>query len=184
MRTLMLGLAATLALAASANATTYVGARTVGAATVDFTIVTDDTLGVLGEDNIVDWKVVVKNNGETATFGGPDSGDDSKVDIFGSAFTATTSGLYFDFSAPGVNYVAFVSDFRQSWCLQTNSCFDQNGPEEIAVAGAFVTNFDRAPRSGLQQLAGVPEPATWAMMLIGFAGVGGAMRSRRPVLAG
>jgi hypothetical protein len=27
--------------------------------------------------------------------------------------------------------------------------------------------------------AGVPEPATWAMMLVGFGGLGGAMRARR-----
>jgi len=37
---------------------------------------------------------------------------------------------------------------------------------------------------GLEQVAvtgtpGVPEPATWAMMLVGFGGLGAAMRSRR-----
>jgi hypothetical protein len=33
-------------------------------------------------------------------------------------------------------------------------------------------------------VAGVPEPATWAMMLLGFGGIGFAMRRRRrPVLA-
>lgn len=31
--------------------------------------------------------------------------------------------------------------------------------------------------------AAIPEPATWAMMILGFAGVGAAMRSRRPALA-
>jgi hypothetical protein len=31
--------------------------------------------------------------------------------------------------------------------------------------------------------AAVPEPATWAMMLLGFAGIGGAMRRKRSVLA-
>jgi hypothetical protein len=28
-------------------------------------------------------------------------------------------------------------------------------------------------------LGAVPEPATWAMMLVGFGGIGAAMRSRR-----
>lgn len=32
-------------------------------------------------------------------------------------------------------------------------------------------------------LTAVPEPATWAMMIAGFAGVGGALRSRRRTLA-
>ena len=27
--------------------------------------------------------------------------------------------------------------------------------------------------------AGVPEPATWAMMLVGFGGLGGLLRRRR-----
>lgn len=31
--------------------------------------------------------------------------------------------------------------------------------------------------------AGVPEPASWAMLIIGFGGVGGAMRRRRRVIA-
>jgi hypothetical protein len=29
----------------------------------------------------------------------------------------------------------------------------------------------------------VPEPATWAMMLLGFAGIGMSLRRRRPTLA-
>jgi len=32
-------------------------------------------------------------------------------------------------------------------------------------------------------VAGVPEPATWAMMLVGFGGLGAAMRSRRRSVA-
>ncbi len=38
-------------------------------------------------------------------------------------------------------------------------------------------------RVSLVQAAAVPEPATWAMMLIGFAGIGLASRRRRRVMA-
>ena len=43
-------------------------------------------------------------------------------------------------------------------------------------AAAF--SLDAAPSAGA-----VPEPATWAMMIIGFGGVGGAMRRRSKVRA-
>ncbi len=47
------------------------------------------------------------------------------------------------------------------------------------VAGSYSGTLNVARVSGA-----VPEPATWAMMLLGFAGVGFAMRRRRqPVLA-
>ncbi|WP_296598169.1 PEPxxWA-CTERM sorting domain-containing protein [Phenylobacterium sp.] len=182
MRSLMLGLAASLALAATADAATYFGHRTVGTAVVDLTIITDDTLGVLTEDNILDWSVKVANNGQTAVFGANDDG--ARLDIGGSAFTADLGGLYFDFGAAGNNYAAFVSAFRQSYCVQSNGCFDYNGPEEIAVAGQFVTNFQIIPQSGRQQIAAVPEPGAWALMLLGFGAAGAMLRDRRRALAG
>jgi PEP-CTERM motif len=37
--------------------------------------------------------------------------------------------------------------------------------------------------TGVVTTAGVPEPATWAMMMIGFGGLGMAMRSRRKLAA-
>ncbi len=38
---------------------------------------------------------------------------------------------------------------------------------------------DFAPQNALLSIAPVPEPATWAMMLLGFAGIGAVMRRRR-----
>ena len=38
---------------------------------------------------------------------------------------------------------------------------------------------DFAPQNALLSITPVPEPSTWAMMLLGFAGIGAAMRRRR-----
>jgi hypothetical protein len=55
----------------------------------------------------------------------------------------------------------------------------------FTVAGPFT--IDISPGFGGVTLAapagGVPEPAAWALMLLGFAGLGGALRSRRRVAA-
>ena len=39
--------------------------------------------------------------------------------------------------------------------------------------GIAMVNFS------VQQAAAVPEPATWAMMLIGFGGIGASLRRRK-----
>lgn len=46
------------------------------------------------------------------------------------------------------------------------------------VSGASTLRISQAPTTGA-----VPEPATWMMMLAGFALTGAAMRRRRPVFA-
>jgi hypothetical protein len=45
----------------------------------------------------------------------------------------------------------------------------------------IIGDFDEsvAFTGSLAQLSGVPEPSTWAMMLIGFGAIGGAMRLKR-----
>lgn len=45
----------------------------------------------------------------------------------------------------------------------------------IGVPGRFLF----AVRNGIVQIGGVPEPSTWAMMLLGFAGIGIAVRRQR-----
>lgn len=44
-----------------------------------------------------------------------------------------------------------------------------------AVTSLLVTNFTLTPKA----TAAVPEPASWALMLVGFGAVGAALRSRR-----
>jgi hypothetical protein len=46
-----------------------------------------------------------------------------------------------------------------------------------------IANLQAGLQSGESILAGVPEPASWALMLTGFFGLGSALRRRRNVLA-
>ncbi len=80
--------------------------------------------------------------------------------------------------------------------LQLNSLYEGSialgaGSHEFAFHfSRGESGFGRAPYFGIdgvnlvqQQVNGVPEPSTWAMMLLGFAGVGyGAYRRKKLVL--
>lgn len=49
--------------------------------------------------------------------------------------------------------------------------------------GAYVSSSDNSLGRGAISFGGVPEPATWAFMILGFGAVGGAMRRRQSVAA-
>ena len=62
----------------------------------------------------------------------------------------------------------FRSNLAGDWCAGTN-CFSDQGTNGIwSVAGIR---------------GGVPEPATWAMLMVGFSGLGMALRARRKPVA-
>ncbi|MBX3486182.1 PEPxxWA-CTERM sorting domain-containing protein [Phenylobacterium sp.] len=52
-----------------------------------------------------------------------------------------------------------------------------------ASSGHFLAKFDNVVLTGDNLVAGVPEPATWGLMILGFAGAGAALRRRRAALA-
>jgi len=98
----------------------------------------------------------------------------SSITLDGNAFTLTSAaGAAEQWSCCGLDGLSSVT-------LGT-------GDHTIHLIGTL-TGLDSGSYSGtlnVQSIRGaVPEPATWAMMLLGFAGVGFAMRRRRrPVLA-
>lgn len=68
----------------------------------------------------------------------------------------------------------------ETWMLEPVLLAD--GAHSIRVMGNLLGQ--NGTYSGTINVAAVPEPATWAMMLIGFGGIGFAMRRRKqPVLA-
>jgi hypothetical protein len=82
------------------------------------------------------------------------------------------------YGAPGVTYVS-----TGNRGLENGNA--NNGDFVFAwTPGSNTVNFRFSasdPGDHLRVLtAGVPEPATWAMMILGFGVIGGAMRARRP----
>jgi hypothetical protein len=50
--------------------------------------------------------------------------------------------------------------------------------DNVAVTGTYAPGYEPGPVGGP-----VPEPTTWAMMIIGFFGAGAFVRRERPVFA-
>jgi opacity protein-like surface antigen len=118
--------------------------------------------GAIGEPNVTfDQVIIVQKNG-TATVGN-------------NALTVLIAGNQFIVSVP------------LSLLPSTGATAQNYGFNIWPRAGATVTGnsqiSDFAPNNALLSvnglLAAVPEPASWAMMLLGFGAIGAAMRFRR-----
>jgi hypothetical protein len=136
--------------------------------------------------------------GSTTTIGYTDAGLANPSFTETLNFTNTLAGLYsvtLDTSSAAVNFTsAWLSDGTTTAPL---SFIGQLGPLEfwgldttLLGAGTYTltingNNNDTGSLGGTVTITdhGVPEPATWAMMLFGFAGIGLAMRHKRRTLA-
>ena len=192
-----------LAAATAADATTYLGTRAIGAGSANLSITTDGTLGVVTASNILDWTIVLNGVSGSATLNGPLSGNNSTLyftNSFGTttptALTATATDLSFDYAnyPPGVNnsaeYLLFVRFFTSGYnylCIQQNSCANFIGGNDsvrIQHNANFAESYSSAILTGVQVIASVPsgavpEPASWALMIVGFGLAGSALRTRR-----
>lgn len=180
-----------LAAAAPAQAITYVGTRTVGAQTAQLSITTDDTLGVLSTANILDWTIVLTFDVTSVELFGPLSGGNSVTQIDGDGVTATATELIFNFDSNG-RFLFRKSPglFQPAYCVDgaatSPGCVGSAGSENIFLGGLTQATLDgsavlatAAPGGG----GAVPEPSTWAMMVLGFGLGGAAMRRRNQAIA-
>jgi hypothetical protein len=124
------------------------------------TITTDGSTGPLVASDIQSFDITIAD-----TFGGEFEFTNQNSTIVGSGLSASSTQLLFDFSA-GTN-LAFVGP-----PVPPNG----NNPQFVFETG-FVSLGDGSAsagvnESGLTVVAAVPEPSTWAMMILGFAGVG------------
>lgn len=179
----LLAASATVALFASsaAIAQTYVASRPVGATgSVNLAITTDGTLGALGFANIVDYNIQITDSHGTLNLI-PSTSD---FGYTGFGFSATATDLFFNFSGGG--YALFqsptVGSGQNFFCFASSSCGLRGNAENLLV-GSTLSEISSTPRQGNLIVASirgaVPEPGTWAMMLVGFGAIGMAMRQTR-----
>ena len=81
---------------------------------------------------------------------------------FSGNIDLTAEGLSFLVGADGLLRLELAEDFD-----------DVPGAADAFLTGTLTFTYDTA------QVAAVPEPATWGMMLLGFGLVGGAVRARK-----
>ncbi len=157
---------------------------------MNLSITTDDTLGVLAAVNILDYTIIV-DNGAPATISKSQGG---QVQFSNNGLTATATDLRFNFNANiGSNYVYFLNSAGTGYfAWQGTPVIDNFGPGEIVFTFANASPLSRQAYSGNQIVASVannggpgpvPEPATWAMMILGFGAAGSLLRRRRVVAA-
>jgi hypothetical protein len=166
--------------------------RNLDGGTAVLSVTTDGTIGALATANITAFDIKLTDAlGMTEL-----TNTNAQESILGANFTATVSALSYDFDAVGINFVIFEGDAGSVlgdpggyYCIQTFDCV-QGGPGEGFNSMSLNLADALSARSGevvIATASAVPEPATWAMMLIGFGGLGAAVRNarigRRPVTA-
>ena len=92
-------------------------------------------------------------------------------------FLLTGSGAGISFDLTGITAI----DRSQSGKLSFDASGYLNAPGSNSTLGllTFTTQGNGLVETTFSASTAVPEPATWGLMLLGFAGIGFAMRRRR-----
>lgn len=101
------------------------------------------------------------------------SAESNPIGIFLNDVLLSPVGTFTGAGGSNTNWTAYSVNFTTS--ANTVLKFAAGGTNDSL--GGYVDNIK------LETAGAVPEPATWAMMIMGFASVGAAMRRRRSALA-
>jgi hypothetical protein len=94
---------------------------------------------------------------------------------FADAENLTVPGDNFNLSAPGGPTDAFT-DTSTSWQTHTYQFTATSASETIAFTGTSTGPNEATAIDNLNLTAAVPEPATWAIVILGFGGLGAMLR--------
>jgi hypothetical protein len=112
----------------------------------------------------------------SATLLGSSVGNTAEVAAGNSdAITVTADNVFFNFSDPNQDFLKFYSSANNGTflCYQTFAfCGGTGAGIVIEVAGAADPFQSMTGNQLIASVASVPELSTWAMMLLGFAGIG------------
>lgn len=122
------------------------------------------------------------------------TGIDGRIVALGTLTSATSNFIFVEagFAAPGTLLLQAFDSANNLIGSQANTA--AIGPNRrsvffISTPGIAFFSLTGNDTFGVAQIsidprsAGIPEPATWAMMIMGFGAIGVAARRRRPALA-
>ena len=182
MRKIVTGLLAAAALTAVASGPARADvdvALTDGASWTTFFFADDGSAFQDLDGNTLDFTFTLTSAALLRVTDGYDDGDQFSVTING--VTSATSPGVFDGTYIGTAWNQPFSD-PATGALFSHATYDL-GPGTYVVTG-IVTQSPFFSGAGAIQLGGVvPEPATWAMMLVGFGGLGAVLRRARRTTA-
>ena len=152
------------------------------------TITTDGSTGVLQTSNIIDFNLTLTTATLTTSILGPLSGANftqfgTDNQLNSTAFTATLTSLFFNFNAVGgTPYLIFQSG-GGLLCFNgaVGNCSGNPASLKVGVGAEQIVTVEagNVEIATVAVAGAVPEPSTWAMMILGFAGVGFMAYRRR-----
>lgn len=173
--------------AQAATPITYTNYQEIEGRTVSFALTTDGSLGSIGLANLLGWDITIGDGVTSANFYSAPSDPltNSEVSMTATLF-ASASQLFLPYIEGSTNNeigFRYPTSWQYYYSAGGGSTFQFAFGQYIS----FATGVAFAPASAdiLLGTAGsvgpgaVPEPGTWAMMLLGFGLTGVAMRAAR-----